>query len=64
MTIQERIEKLKQARELIDEVLSDPGSEEEMGEEAYSQLQEGDRLTYRAYLKLKVLRSRQPLGVK
>lgn len=63
MTIQERIEKLKQAQELISDVLDDMDKEKEKGE-IYDKLQEGYRQTHKAYLGFKRLRSLQPLGVK
>jgi galactokinase len=64
MTAAERVEKIKQAKELIEELLDDPEAERELGEELYKRLQESYNQVHRTYIRIKAWRSRQPLGVK
>lgn len=63
MTIQERTKKVKQAQELIAEVLDDMDQNIET-DEVYNRLQEGYLKVHKAYLRLKREVWKQPLGVK
>ena len=66
MTIAERIEKIKQAKVQIDEVLDDIDQDANMSEELgeiYHLLISAKVPLHKAHLRFKQERSRQPLGV-